>query len=171
MRPPLSLSRGEFGVAISSLVCGTPPKQRGCGRNPRFHIAWYQRAGSYLVRVYGTTVDGCVYIVVETRCVVTVSPSPHYQLLRHNQAVKMSDEKHHDMIEPAQSSAESIDLGKVDAESDHEVFKRGEGIEDFRTVSWIHTSVIFLKRKSSTAQLEWKNCELIIVQSFSRRVS
>jgi hypothetical protein len=80
----------------------------------------------------------------------------------------MSDEKHHDMIEPAQSSAESIDIGKVDAENDNEVFKRGEGIEDFRTVSWIHTSVIFLKRQLSTAQLGWTNRELIIVQSSSR---
>ncbi|KAH3903750.1 hypothetical protein HBI56_170360 [Parastagonospora nodorum] len=57
----------------------------------------------------------------------------------------MSDEKQQDVIAPAQSSTESIDIGKVDLENDGEVFKRGEGIEDFRTVSWVHTSMIFLK--------------------------
>ena len=60
----------------------------------------------------------------------------------------MLDEKHQDTIEPALSSTDSINVGKVDLENDGEIFKRGEGIEDFRTVSWIHTSVIFLKRKS-----------------------
>jgi hypothetical protein len=59
----------------------------------------------------------------------------------------MSDEKHQDIIEPAQSSTESIHTGKVDNENDGEIFKRGEGIEDFRTVHWIHSAVIFLKRK------------------------
>jgi hypothetical protein len=63
----------------------------------------------------------------------------------------MSDEKYHDEIAPAQSSTESIRTGKVDVENDGEIFKRGEGIEDFRTVSWIHTSVIFLKRKQNPA--------------------
>jgi hypothetical protein len=59
----------------------------------------------------------------------------------------MSEEKHQDMIAPVQSDTESVNIGKVDPENDGEIFKRGEGIEDFRTVSWIHTSVIFLKRK------------------------
>jgi hypothetical protein len=63
----------------------------------------------------------------------------------------MSDEKHHDEIALAQSSTESIHTGKMDIENDGEIFKRGEGIEDFRTVSWIHTSVIFLKRKQNPA--------------------
>lgn len=59
----------------------------------------------------------------------------------------MSTEKQDDIIAPAPStSSESIN-GKVDVESDGEIFKRGEGYEDFRTVHWIHTSVIFLKRK------------------------
>jgi hypothetical protein len=58
----------------------------------------------------------------------------------------MSNEKHQDVIEPAQSSSESIDIGKADLE-DGEVFRTGEGLVNFRTVSWIHTSVIFLKRK------------------------
>lgn len=56
----------------------------------------------------------------------------------------MSAEKH-DTIEPSQSR-ESVSIGKVDVENDGEIFKRGEGLEDFRTVGWIHTSVIFLKR-------------------------
>ena len=60
----------------------------------------------------------------------------------------MSNEKHEDIIEPAQSSTESISIGKVDLE-DGEVFRTGEGLVNFRTVSWIHTSVIFLKRKCS----------------------
>lgn len=59
----------------------------------------------------------------------------------------MSAEKQEDIIAPAPStSSESIN-GKVDIENDGEIFKRGEGYEDFRTVSWIHTSVIFLKRE------------------------
>lgn len=56
----------------------------------------------------------------------------------------MSNEKHEDKIEPAQSSTDSINLEKADIE-DGEIFKRGEGIEDFRTVGWIQTAVIFLK--------------------------
>jgi hypothetical protein len=63
----------------------------------------------------------------------------------------MLDEKHQDTIAPAQSSTESVDIGKFDPENDGEIFKRGEGIEDFRTVPWIHTSVIFLKRKTVLA--------------------
>jgi hypothetical protein len=59
----------------------------------------------------------------------------------------MLTEKVHDAIGPAQSSNVSIDNGKVDLENDGEVFKRGEGIEDFRTVGWIHTTVILLKRQ------------------------
>jgi hypothetical protein len=55
----------------------------------------------------------------------------------------MSTEKQDDIIAPAPSNSS----GKVDVESDGEIFKRGEGYEDFRTVHWIHTSVIFLKRK------------------------
>jgi hypothetical protein len=59
----------------------------------------------------------------------------------------MSDEKHQDAIAPAPSSdTESVRDEKVDIENEGEIFKRGEGYEDFRTVSWIHTSVIFLKR-------------------------
>lgn len=56
----------------------------------------------------------------------------------------MSAEKVDDVIEPAQSR-ESISVEKGIIENDGEVFKRGEGLEDFRTVGWIHTAVIFLK--------------------------
>ncbi|TKW55849.1 N amino acid transport system protein [Colletotrichum tanaceti] len=46
---------------------------------------------------------------------------------------------------PARSSG-SIDAGKLEnAEDAFEVFKRGEGDVDFRTVGWIQASVIFLK--------------------------
>ncbi|KAI1148542.1 transmembrane amino acid transporter [Nemania diffusa] len=52
-----------------------------------------------------------------------------------------------DAIKPilARSSA-SIEDVKVEASDDaFEIFKRGEGLTDFRTVSWIQASVIFLK--------------------------
>ncbi|TDZ34835.1 N amino acid transport system protein [Colletotrichum spinosum] len=46
---------------------------------------------------------------------------------------------------PARSSG-SIDAGKLENTDDaHEVFKRGDGAVDFRTVGWVHASVIFLK--------------------------
>lgn len=67
----------------------------------------------------------------------------------------MSAEKTHDMIEPIQSS-ENVSIGKVDIENDGEVFKRGKGIEDFRTVGWIHTTVILLKRECYLFVLEMK---------------
>ena len=58
----------------------------------------------------------------------------------------MSVEKSHDTIEPALSS-ENISIEKVDLENDGEIFKRGEGYEDFRTVGWIQTTIIFTKSK------------------------
>lgn len=58
--------------------------------------------------------------------------------------MKNSSEKM-DVIEPA-TSQENVSIEKVDLENDGEIFKRGEGYEDFRTVGWIHTTVIFLKR-------------------------
>lgn len=64
----------------------------------------------------------------------------------------MSNEKHGDVIEPVHSSTDSVNIGKVDPE-DGEVFKTGEGLVNFRTVSWIHTSVIFLKRALSPRPL------------------
>lgn len=58
----------------------------------------------------------------------------------------MSNEKYEDVIEPTHSNTDSVNIDKAEVE-DGEVFKTGEGLVDFRTVSWIHTSVIFLKRK------------------------
>lgn len=49
---------------------------------------------------------------------------------------------------PVRSSG-SIDDGKVERGDDaFEVFKRGDGQVDFRTVGWVHASVIFLKGMS-----------------------
>ena len=46
----------------------------------------------------------------------------------------------------------SVDTGKVEQHEDgFEVFKRGEGAVDFRTVGWVHASVIFLKRELRTS--------------------
>ncbi|KAI8942502.1 hypothetical protein NX059_000566 [Plenodomus lindquistii] len=66
----------------------------------------------------------------------------------------MSSEKHDDFIEPARSdSRESVSVGKVDSDNEGEVFKRGEGIEDFRTVHWIQTTMILLKLIFATGVL------------------
>ncbi|KAH8658006.1 transmembrane amino acid transporter [Xylariales sp. PMI_506] len=56
-------------------------------------------------------------------------------------------EKGGDAISPAPASAsDSIRSAKIEAnEEAFEVFKRQEGQVDFRTVSWVHASVIFLK--------------------------
>ncbi|KAH7034710.1 transmembrane amino acid transporter [Microdochium trichocladiopsis] len=55
-------------------------------------------------------------------------------------------EKTGDGIEPVARSSSSIENGKVAAQDDSfEVFKKQEGQVDFRTVGWIHASVIFLK--------------------------
>lgn len=59
-----------------------------------------------------------------------------------------------DAIKPilARSSA-SIEDVKVEASDDaFEIFKRGEGLTDFRTVSWIQASVIFLKGMSPSPE-------------------
>lgn len=59
----------------------------------------------------------------------------------------MSVEKVHDTIDPAPSS-DNVSIEKVDLENDGEIFKRGEGYEDFRTVGWIQTTIIFTKSAS-----------------------
>ncbi|KAK7751468.1 hypothetical protein SLS62_006553 [Diatrype stigma] len=58
-----------------------------------------------------------------------------------------TSEKGGDTISPAPArSSGSIDAVKLgDADDAFEVFKKQEGQVDFRTVSWIHASVIFLK--------------------------
>jgi len=59
---------------------------------------------------------------------------------------KATSEKTSDLIEPAARSSASIEAGKDVAQDDmFEVFKKAEGQVDFRTVGWIHASVIFLK--------------------------
>ncbi|KAH8170910.1 transmembrane amino acid transporter protein [Sarocladium implicatum] len=67
-----------------------------------------------------------------------------------------SSEKHGDGILPAPSrnSSSSNDAVKVEAnEDDFEVFKRGEGNVDFRTVPWWQASMIFLKLIFATGVL------------------
>lgn len=54
-----------------------------------------------------------------------------------------------DRIETALGNEdEGTDWSKQADESDFEVFRREEGAVDFRTVTWPHASVIFLKCKS-----------------------
>lgn len=67
----------------------------------------------------------------------------------HNQFPTMGiPEKHTDDITPAPRSSGSIDAGKLEnADDAFEVFKKGEGAVNFRTVGWIQASVIFLKSK------------------------
>ena len=43
---------------------------------------------------------------------------------------------------------EPIDTQEAEVEDKYEVFKRGDGQVDFRTVSWVRASVIFLKSQS-----------------------
>lgn len=71
-------------------------------------------------------------------------------------------EKNEDIIAPAPShSSGSVVDSKVDVENEGEVFKRGEGYEDFRTVSWVQTTVILLKSKSVPCQTRGSNESLI----------
>jgi hypothetical protein len=43
------------------------------------------------------------------------------------------------------------DTQEAEVEDQFEVFKRGDGQVDFRTVSWIRASIIFLKSQSNPA--------------------
>lgn len=59
----------------------------------------------------------------------------------------MADTKTQEDQVVACSSEEYVDQlekGQV-AENDFEVFKKGEGMVDFRTVPWPHAAMIFLK--------------------------
>jgi hypothetical protein len=58
-----------------------------------------------------------------------------------------NSEKRGDDITPVSArDSISIEAVKLEANDDaFEVFKKNEGQVDFRTVSWIHASVIFLK--------------------------
>ncbi|KAF2450779.1 hypothetical protein P171DRAFT_468994 [Karstenula rhodostoma CBS 690.94] len=64
----------------------------------------------------------------------------------------MLAEKSHDIIEPAPSN-DNVSIEKIDLENDGEIFKRGEGYEDFRTVGWIQTTIIFTKLIFATGVL------------------
>ena len=57
----------------------------------------------------------------------------------------------HDIKEISGSTVESDVYGtqKAELEDQSEVFRRGEGQIDFRTVSWIRAGIIFLKGKPS----------------------
>jgi hypothetical protein len=127
---------------------GEPPKQRGA-HNPR--ISDYRVAG-YRFQRYGKAVEVRIYNMAK-QSATTIDFEPSSTNRREGNRIfltsTMSVEKHQDTIAPTQSSTESVDISKVDVENDGEIFKRREGIEDFRTVSWIHTSVIFLKRKAA----------------------
>jgi hypothetical protein len=62
----------------------------------------------------------------------------------------MADIEKSEAITPApalmRSASGSVDDGKMERTEDNfEVFKKGEGNVDFRTVGWIQASVIFLK--------------------------
>lgn len=118
-------------------ACGAQPT------SPRFQCACYQGVGRICVtqtqRVYSSIYNNSII-----DCPSSLS---HRQTIFHcSHLPTMSNEKHEDIIEPAQSSTDSINIGKADLD-DGEVFRTGEGLVDFRTVSWIHTSVIFLKRR------------------------
>lgn len=52
-----------------------------------------------------------------------------------------------DEIKVAPHDSHSPDTQTAEIEDRYEVFKRGEGQVDFRTVSWIRAGVIFLKSK------------------------
>lgn len=152
---PESLAVGvEFFGSISTLVAPTRwGKWTAAHTIPRFQdTAWYNDS-VVIFRGFLGTVTRPIYIVRKVLRIVVAQlcrrfvPSLSYLYYESYETVNMLDEKHQDEIAPVQSSTESVNTGKVDIENDGEIFKRGEGIEDFRTVHWIHTSVIFLKRK------------------------
>lgn len=60
-----------------------------------------------------------------------------------------ASKKSGDVIAPADNnSIGSIEPGKLENSDDSfEVFKSGDGNVEFRTVGWIHASVIFLKSR------------------------
>lgn len=67
-------------------------------------------------------------------------------------------EKQADDITPAAPrSSGSIDAGKLEnADDAFEVFKKGDGAVDFRTVGWIQASVIFLKSEFTPLPVEFQ---------------
>jgi hypothetical protein len=49
---------------------------------------------------------------------------------------------------PGYADFPNAETEKAEVEDHYEVFKRGEGQVDFRTVSWIRAGIIFLKSKA-----------------------
>lgn len=49
---------------------------------------------------------------------------------------------------PRYTDPPNTETAKAEVEDHYEVFKRGEGQVDFRTVSWIRAGIIFLKSNS-----------------------
>lgn len=84
--------------------------------------------------------------LVETMRVVSSFPSSF--------AMEIT-EKHADEIAPVQRSSGSIEVGKLeDSDDNFEVFKKQDGVVDFRTVGWIQASVIFLKSEFQSSTFE-----------------
>ncbi|KAL6812001.1 neutral amino acid transporter-like protein [Trichoderma sp. SZMC 28015] len=68
-----------------------------------------------------------------------------------------------DRIETAiGNEEEGTDWSKQADESDFEVFRREEGAVDFRTVTWPHASVIFLKYIFATGVLSIPSCMFVL---------
>lgn len=154
-------SEASRSSPISALASGEPPKQRGCG-DRSLHPQIIEIAHAFQRYDRPRSYQGNVLRYQNARRVYRPSlnsfegyPAIDKEQHFYNSFLTisvllyttMSTEKMHDAIESAQSSDVSIKTGKVDLENDGEVFKRGEGIEDFRTVGWIHTTVILLKRE------------------------
>ena len=60
-------------------------------------------------------------------------------------------------VAPCPTGETQPDTQKAEMEDQFEVFKKGDGQVDFRTVSWIRAGIIFLKsRFSSTVALAMK---------------
>ncbi|TKX22544.1 hypothetical protein C1H76_5327 [Elsinoe australis] len=62
-------------------------------------------------------------------------------------------EKHADVIEPTPDNRSDSSGPVKPDEDDFEIFRKQEGVVDFRTVSWQHTSMIFLKLIFATGVL------------------
>ncbi|KAM0473683.1 hypothetical protein ACHAPX_008088 [Trichoderma viride] len=68
-----------------------------------------------------------------------------------------------DRIETAPGyEEERIESLKQADDSNFEVFRRGEGTVDFRTVGWIHAPVISLKYTFATGVLSIPSCMFVL---------
>lgn len=73
-----------------------------------------------------------------------VCQSPGFSVMSLSDEIKESPYFKGDSQAP---DMQNIDVKNAEVEDRYEVFKRGDGQVDFRTVSWIRASVIFLKSK------------------------